>query len=265
MNWVLEAVAEALEEGRQALSRALRLEHRPIARGAYGDLSFNFDVEAEKAVVEVLRKRFENSLIASEETGIIGESRKPDYYILVDPVDGSKNALRGVPFYSTSIVVADGPKLSNVLAAGLIDHSSGEIYLGERGGEVSAAGTSPRLSEVRSLKEAYIFLDHGSFNHLESRRWAERLSEEALSTRFIGSAILEIAYILRGRADGFACLSKTLKLMDFLAPAFLLKLSGGYYNILDIDKDLEILTRERFGVVAASTRELLDEIMALKE
>lgn len=264
MGEVLDAIQEALEAGRSALKEALQAEKRPEKRGAYGDLSYSFDIAAEQAIVNVLKRRFHKAVIASEEMGVV-EPREPDYYILVDPVDGSKNAFRGIPFYSSAIIVANGPKLSDVFAAGLIDHPTGELYLGEEGGEVFAADGPPRLSGIKRVREAFIFLDHGSFNHLESRRWAERIAEESIATRFMASATLEAAYILRGRVDGFACLSKSLKLMDFLAPIYLLKLSGGCYEILGAEGDIDLLTMKKYGAVATSTRELLEEIMSLRE
>ena len=265
MSELVAVIKEALRAARAAVSESIEAGWglRPKGVGAFGDLSFGFDLAAERAVINVVKERLEDAAIISEELGVIGPS-KPRYYVLVDPVDGSKNALRGIPFYSTAIVLAEGPTSSHIVAAGVIDHGSGEIYVGERGGVVSVAGAPPSLSAPESLYDAFIFLDHGAFKSDETRGWALRLAERAKATRFMASASLELSYILSGRVDGYACLSRGLRPLDFMAPIFLLGLAGGSYRILGGEGVVDLAAERGFDVVAASNERLLKEILALQ-
>ncbi len=259
---LIEVLSEALEEARRAAQESLRKGVRTLDKGAYGDVSYTFDVDVESAVVEVLRSRLGDVVIASEEMGV-KKFGNPKYYVVIDPVDGSKNAARGLPFYSTAITIARGEKIRDIVAAGVINLVSGERFLGEVGGDVIVDGGKPRLSRVRKLSDAFIFLDHGSFRP-EGRGWALKIMDKAKDTRFFSSAALELAQILKGRADAFVCLGRTLRFMDFIASAFLLQLSGGYYQVIGGDEDSSILSGERVAAIAASTHQLLDEILSVR-
>lgn len=263
MSKLVQLIEEMLRAARAAVLDSVRdgWGLRAKGLGAFGDVSYGFDLAAERAVINLIEKRLKDAAIISEELGVLGPSR-PDYYVVIDPVDGSKNASRGIPFYSTSIIVAKGLKSSDIVAAGVIDHATGDIYVGERDGDVLVAGGSPRLSQVESLEEAFIFLDHGSFKH--SGGWAERIVKKARATRFMGSAALEISYILSGKVDGFACLSRGLRPLDFMAPLFLLKLVGGSYRVLGAEGEVDLGAGRGFGVLAASNHRLLEEILGLE-
>jgi len=100
---------------------------------------------------------------------------------------------------------------------------------------------------------------------VETRRWGLKVLERCWGTRFFSAAALEMALILEGVVDGFLCLSRSLKLMDFIAPAFLLNLAGGCYKIIGGDENTLLMDSRRFGVIAASTQELLDEILSLRD
>ena len=253
---------EALEEARRAARDSLSRGVRSLERGAYGDISYTFDVDVESAVVETLKTRLGDVVIASEEMGV-RRFGNPEYYVVIDPVDGSKNAARGLPFYSTAIAIARGERVRDIVAAGVVDLVSGEMFLGELGGEVIVDGGKPVLSRVEKLSEAFVFIDHGSFRP-EGRDWALKVIDKAKDTRFFSSAALELAQILKGRADAFVCLGRTLRFMDFIASAFLLELSGGHYKVIGGDRDSSIMSGERLAAVAASTRQLLDEILSVR-
>lgn len=259
-------IQEALKEGHETLMKCIfngltRVE----GRGSFGDYSHQFDLMTERAIVEYLKKSIERVYIISEEIGEIG-CRNPEIYALIDPVDGSNNVANGLPFCASAILLAKGPYLSDAIAAGVIDHSSGRIYLGDRDG-VSVNGRSIRIERRAGLSDALVFLDlgslktdvEGSYNPTEL---SIRLIRKAKHTRFFAAASLEIAYILEGRADAFVCFSKDLKLMDFAASVCLLKWAGGAYKIFG-DENPSLLDTNRYGVVAASSREILEEILNL--
>lgn len=264
-----KVIEEALLEARRILFEALSKGLVEVqGRGKFGDYSRQFDMLTEKAILNVLRRRLGNVFIISEELGFV-PCERPDYYVLVDPVDGSTNASRGIPFFASSIVIAESPDLEDVLAAGVIEHSTGKLYLGDKENGVTINGSPPSLSKTNSLKESLVLVELASLkkeseNSINPRSWCTRIITKAKHARFLAAASLEIAYILEGKADAFACVSRDLKIMDFCASISLLKWAGGEYLIIGSDGKISLTDSRRFGVIASSTNTLLQEIYSLR-
>jgi len=261
-------IREALLQARKTLLRSLSQGLIQVeGRGSFGDFSRRFDLLTEKAIIDVIRRNLEEVYIVSEEIGHI-PCEDPKYYALIDPVDGSTNASHGLPFYASSIIISKSPYIRDVIAAGVIDHSTGTIFLGDRENGALIDGKPASVRKTRSLSEALIFVDLGTLNlrkdrPRQAREWCVRLIGTARHARFFAAANLEICYILQGKADGFACVSEELKLMDFCAPMCLVKWSGGAFRIIGEENPL-LTENKRYGVIVASTRELLEEMSALK-
>ena len=106
-----------------------RNEREPVlARGEGGDDTTAIDAAAEHAILA----RFDglDATIVSEEVGVRGDGRTR---IVVDPIDGSLNAKRGIPFFSLSIAVAEGEAMRDVEFAYVYDFGSGEEWTARRG------------------------------------------------------------------------------------------------------------------------------------
>jgi len=265
MSELMEIVKNALIEGHKVLEKALKADGREIrGRGAYGDISYAFDLAVEEAIINFLRQNLDGCVMISEESGIVRDPN-PRYYVLIDPVDGSKNAWKGIPFYCTSISIAKGPRISDIVAAGVIDHPRNKLYLGEVGAGVEVSGRRPRLSMIRSLEDAMLLVDHDSIKIKETREWTMKILHRCRGTRFLAAAALETALILDGAVEGFLCPSRSLKLMDFIASTFLVKLAGGHYRIVGGDEDTLLMDNGKFGVLVTSTKELLNEILSLRD
>jgi fructose-1,6-bisphosphatase/inositol monophosphatase family enzyme len=259
-------IRKALLKGHKALMECIRNGLTGVeGRGSFGDYSHQFDLITEKAVIDYLKKSLDGKVyIVSEESGEI-KCDSPEIYALIDPVDGSNNVANGIMFCASAILISRSPYLSGALAAGVIDHSSGKIYLGDENG-ISINGEPLKLRK-NNLSNALVFLDLASLmkdneDAYNPTELSLRLIRGAKHVRFFAAASLEIAHILEGRADVFACLSKDLKIMDFAASVCLLRWAGGAYKILGSENP-SLLDTRRYGVVAASSRGLLDEILAL--
>lgn len=101
---------------------------RPLGRGKGGDVTVALDQAAEAAMLAVLRERSPapHHLISEEagELGGVGEWR-----VVVDPVDGSLNAKRGLEPYGTTLAVASGPSLRDVIVGVVADYPRGHRYV----------------------------------------------------------------------------------------------------------------------------------------
>jgi len=260
-----ECVKEALMSGHETLMEALSEDRREVVgRGGFGDLSYGFDRLTEKAIVDALTRKLDNFYLISEELGFIPRE-SPEYYVVVDPVDGSTNAFYGIPFYASSIAISSSPKAEDILVAGVIDHARRKIFLGDKESGVSVDQHAPSLRKTSSLQDSLIQmnLDAIKDERAELRKWAERIIGRSKHLRCFSAASLEICYLLEGKADAYICLTPNLKVMDFYASAFLLKWAGGAYTILGGEPTL--LDKGKYGIIAASNQALLQEILSLRK
>lgn len=264
-----EVIREALLEARRVLRNSLAMGLTKVeGKGWSGDYSRQFDILTEKAIIRILKNNLDRAYVISEEIGEIPCS-DPDFYVLVDPVDGSINASRGLPFYASSIAIAKSLSMNDVVAAGVIDHQTGTIYLGDREQGVTIDGNSPSMNRNVYLRDALICVDLSSLRNVDgiptnSVDWCVRAVTKARHARFFAAACLEIAFILEGKTDAFICLYPDLKVMDFCASANLVKWAGGEYRVIGGEDEPLLTDNGRFGIVVASTRELLEEIFSLR-
>ena len=151
---------------------------------------FGFDLAADEAASEVLRAG--GLRVLSEETGT---DPGDGPVAVLDPVDGSTNASRGIRFFATSICVLDN---AGPLAAVVHDHGNGERFEAGRGEGARLDGVLlARRTEVL-LREAVVAVNGRAPG---PGGWAQ--------TRTLGSAALELCAVAAGRLDGYLDFSRS--------------------------------------------------------
>ena len=91
-----------------------------FGRGAGGDISRNIDITAENTVLNYLKEINFECIVLGEECGRVELSTNPKGFIIMDAIDGSANAIRGMPFFCCSLAFATDEKLSSVTDLSLI-------------------------------------------------------------------------------------------------------------------------------------------------
>ncbi len=103
-----------------------RAEREPVVgQGLGGDETTAIDKAAEDAILARFRA-LDGITIVSEEAGRLGDGST---IVVIDPIDGSLNAKRGIPFFSVSIAVADGPTMGDVQFGYVYDFGTGEEWV----------------------------------------------------------------------------------------------------------------------------------------
>lgn len=166
---------------------------------------------------------------------------------VLDPVDGSANASRGIPFFATSIAVIDRWGLRASLVANL---ATGERYEASRGGGARRDGRGIRPSEVRSPGEAVVAVNGWSPRHLG---WAQ--------CRALGSAALEMCAVADGRIDAFVDMSdEALAPWDYLGALLVCREAGA--SVLEAAGEELVVDglADRRAVVAAASQPLAEAL-----
>jgi myo-inositol-1(or 4)-monophosphatase len=196
---------------------------RPVGRGAGGDMTGALDKAAEEAVLA----HFElaDVRVVSEEVGIRGAGRTT---VLVDPIDGSQNAERAIPYFALCIAVAEGETMDDVFFGYVYDFGANEEWTALRGGGAFLNG----VGLTGRPRDPIEFL---SIEATRASLVAEQLPRLAPLTdrvRIMGAQALSFCHLAAGRTDAVVCL-KPSRAVDFAASQLLLRERG--FSILAID------------------------------
>jgi myo-inositol-1(or 4)-monophosphatase len=175
---------------------------RDMGPGAGGDRTVLIDRVAEDVVVAELEALAGDGglTLVSEEIGRreIGSGGGP--VVVVDPIDGSLNAKRGLPYFATSLAVADGETMGDVWLGLVRDHATGEEFVGELGRGAWLDGRP--LAALEPDGDLRIVVVEGAYPHRIHAAAIELQGVRRL--RMIGSLAISLCQVAAGRCDGMA-------------------------------------------------------------
>ena len=233
-----------------------RAEREPIVgAGLGGDDTTAVDAAAERVILERLRSRGDVTIV-SEEAGVSGDGR---WRVVVDPIDGSLNAKRGIPFFSVSIAVADGDTMDDVVFGYVHDFGTGEEWTAERGGGARLDGRP--LTERPKDELEILSFEATTTAYIADN--AARFAGVAHRLRVMGSLAISLCHLAAGRVDGVVSL-KPARAVDIAAAQLLVREQGLCIDLPDAPPfgaaPLDLEGRSR--VAAAGNAELCARLAA---
>ncbi len=261
----LELCRGAVEDIRRALAelpgRAER-EH-VIGTGLGGDETTAIDAAAEAAVVarlEELHAAGESFVLVSEELGERRFGADATRYVILDPIDGSLNAKRGIPYFSLSLAVAEGPTMGDVVFGYVYDFGSGEEWPARLGAGAELDGR--RLGRERPKEEIEVLAFEATLTSSVSEQAAAMVGV-AHRLRIMGSLALSLCQLAAGRVDG-VCSLKGARSVDIAAAQLLVRECGLAIELFETPPfdaaPLDLRARSR--VVAGATPEVCTRLAA---
>ena len=241
-----EAAVQVLHDAATAVASALRGLEDWGHSGRRPD-QYKSDVVADAAALEVLDRAGFGAF--SEESGLHHPERA--IRVVIDPVDGSTNASRGLPWWATSLCALDrdGP-----LAAVVVNQASGVRFEAIRGGGARADGEPMSPTGCTSLGSAIVAFS-GYPRHYVG--WSQY--------RSLGAAALDLCAVASGALDAFVdCAPSSLAPWDYLGALLICREAGA--SVAEA-YGRELVVREgeaRRTIVAAATTSLLDEAVAAR-
>jgi myo-inositol-1(or 4)-monophosphatase len=236
-----------------------------LGRGAGGDPMKLVDLAAEKAIVEVLQQYGVSFTLISEESGVkeFGEAPK-QCYVTVDPIDGTTNFVRGLPFYASSIAVSPKPALSSVYTALVADLFHDTTYTAQKGKGAYRDREKVKPSALASLEEAVIGLDLNTYEVKEIAPQLTNLIQKTKHIRHFGANALELCYVADGTTDAFVDIRGKLRATDVAAGFLILKEAGGIITtpegyLLDVKLD----PQQKIKFIAAGNTQIHKTILSL--
>jgi myo-inositol-1(or 4)-monophosphatase len=226
-----------------------RAEREPVVgAGLGGDETTAIDQAAEEAILA--RVRDAAGAVLSEEVGRLGDAPRP--LVVVDPIDGSLNAKRGIPFFSVSIAVAEGETMDDVVFGFVHDFGSGEEWTARQGEGAWLGGE--RLGAERPKDDVEILSFEATRTSLVARD-APKVADLAYRLRIMGSLALSLCHLAAGRVDA-VCSLKPARSVDIAAAQLLCRQLGLAIDLFDVAEDFgaaPLDLEQRSRVVAAGS------------
>lgn len=250
-----------------------------ISLGAGGDISRKIDIVAEKAVLNTIKSSNISPVIIGEECGIVNlnkyssssSNNNDNGFVIMDAVDGTTNAIRGIPFSCCSLAFANEFKLSSVTDAVVLDLFTGDIYSASK--QKGSFFNNKKIS-VRNEK------DFSSITSLEDLKSIDVLIGTNVSgvppdildeiskvisfsshIRHFGANALELCYFARGFMDAYIDIRGKIRSTDMAAAYLIAKEAGGkLYSTNGQELDSELGLKNKLSFYAVSNKRLFDVI-----
>ena len=243
--------------------------------GADGTPTSFIDIVAEEKVINILKNAPVLSYIISEEIGElrlgkgtkrsislthelrredIEDDERPKFIFLVDPIDGTSNAIKEIPAFGISIAVASVPKgrlatLNDVELGFISNFGNGNFFEAEKGKGCWLNNEEVHPTNIVNFSDITL----GGFTKSGTSS-ASQLVDNARRMRVLGSVVLEISYVASGRYDAFIDLRGS-RIIDIAASKLILEEAGGIITDKYGEKlNNKLSIHERTIVIAANNK-----------
>jgi len=256
-DW-LALCRQAADDVRHVLAQLpTRADREPVVgEGEGGDETTAIDQAAERAVLA----RFaglDDVTFVSEEVGTLGDGR---VHVVIDPIDGSLNAKRGIGFFALSVAVASGPTMGDVEFGFVHDFGTEEEWSARLGQGASLNG---HLLDGDRPKDRIEILSFEATRTASVAEKAAAVVDLAYRLRIMGSLALSLCHLAAGRVDA-VCSLKPARSVDIAAAQLLVRERGLAIDLFEdppfAGAPLDVEGRSR--VVAAGTPELCRQLAA---
>jgi myo-inositol-1(or 4)-monophosphatase len=261
---ILQTCAENMKQQVRPLLGSAEAK-RGFGIGAGGDVKKQIDLAAENALIQTLQDHHVSCTLISEESGTqqIGTSPS-EFFLTADPVDGTANAVHGLPFVDISLAVSKKPLLSEVEVALVADVVHDINYTAEKGKGAYKDEKQIKPSNTARLEDAIVGVDFSSFKTQQMVTKLRGVLDTARHLRHLGANALEVCYVADGTSDAFVDIRGKLRVTDLAAAYLILLEAGGIINTpggTGLDASLD--PSQRVSFIAAANKQMYEAITNL--
>ncbi|MDR1289552.1 MAG: inositol monophosphatase [Holosporales bacterium] len=238
----IRVMVVAAERAAAAIVRDFgELEKLQVSRKGFKDFVTSADLRTERRLVfELSKSRPGFSFICEESGQTLGEIE--DSVWIIDPIDGTTNFMRGIPYFAINIALMEG---GEIVVGLTLDPMRGSYFTATKGcGAFIGKRQRLRVSGREDLNESLIAV------HTDTEE-EERIKKLGAITRRTGSVAMDLAYLAAGKYD--AVLARDVGLWDIASGIVLIRESGGFV-------DYKETSPNRFTILAASSQAVMSGV-----
>ncbi len=214
---ILNIMIKACEKASKVIIRDFgEIENLQVKKKGPKDFVTKTDKRVEKILIEELEKSKKNYSFITEETGIISNLDKDNFWI-IDPIDGTTNFLHGIPHFAISVALKNK---NEIVSALILDPIKNEMFYAEKNAGSFFNNRRVRVSKKIEIEDCLFATNHAGAVHSK------------LNLRYTGCAALDLAYVACGRFDGY--FHNKINIWDIAAGVLIVNEAGGKIN--DINK-----------------------------
>jgi myo-inositol-1(or 4)-monophosphatase len=231
LHEITRVAVEAAQGGAEVLRHWFGRSDLESHEKAQNDFVSRADRESEETVLAVIRSHFPDHHVLAEEGGRSGGHRSSEYEWVVDPLDGTTNFLRGVPFFCVSVACRRAGRLQ---AGVVLDPLRDDLFVASAGAGATRNGEVMRVAPQAAVAGAVLATGFPFKAHPALDAYLSLFRDVFLDARAIrrcGAAALDLAYTAAGVFDGF--FEFRLAPWDVAAGALLVREAGGLVSDLD--------------------------------
>jgi myo-inositol-1(or 4)-monophosphatase len=265
-----EVCQEIIEEAQLAVTPLVGSEESGeiVKMGADGTPTKYIDLVAENRVLEILEDVERPLIMVSEEIGEVKIGDGPsEIMIVVDPLDGTSNAVKNIPAYGISLAVAPflsdlkGPLTIQDVQIGVVKNfATGDVYSAIKNKGALMNNEKLMASSKQDLSQSSL----GAYVYRMDMGKIEKLCKTVRRMRILGSIAIELCYVAKGTYDAFVDISDNLRVIDISAAKVILEESGGMLTDqygLPLQGKLNVL--EKTSLIAACNSTIHKEIIRM--
>ncbi|MDH7477736.1 MAG: inositol monophosphatase family protein [Candidatus Bathyarchaeota archaeon] len=226
VNWqkILIQCKNNIQKQITPLLKTLNQPQPNLGIGAGGDPIKQIDLAAEEAIINTLKGHKISFTLISEESGVKMYGGTPnENFVTADPMDGTTNLERGIPFYATSIAVSAKPALNAIHTSLVADLPHDITYMAQKGKGAYRNNQKITPSKNTSLEEAVIGIDLNTYRVQEIAPKLSNIIQKTKHIRHLGANALELCYVADGTTDAFLDIRGKLRATDIAAAWLILK------------------------------------------
>ena len=226
---------------------------KTVGIGADGSPTSYIDQVAEDVAIRLLEKSEVKVNLLSEEKGFVDFGGT--YVFVLDPVDGTRNAYRGIPFYSVSLAIGTS-KISDIEYGIVKNIPTGDVFTAEKHQGAFLNNARVRVCEMPFTE----MLSSISLGKVYTPR-AGVLSKKG-NVRSYGSASLEMCLVAISALDYYFVGRDILRVVDIAAATLIVREAGGFVKTItgdDLDMEFDLIGRT--SVLAGCSETLLKDLL----
>ncbi|MGB9713928.1 MAG: inositol monophosphatase family protein [Candidatus Bathyarchaeales archaeon] len=247
------------------LLKTLKQPQPDLGIGAGGDPIKQIDLAAENAIINTFKEYDVSFTLISEESGIREYGQNPrENYITTDPIDGTTNLMRGIPFYATSIAISTKPTLKTVHTSLVADLFHDITYTAQKDKGAYRNNQKIAPSKTTSLEEAVVGVDLNTYKVSQIAPRLTNLIQRTSHIRHLGANALELCYVADGTTDAFIDIRGKLRATDTAAAWLIIKEAGAKITAPDgRPLNVKLDPKQKVTFIAAANQKIHKTILNL--